>query len=235
MPDQTVNRQNAQRRPLDVNSADAQRLERLWSGSFGRAYTRRNDTRHTDVGAFHHALCTRLAIRSVLEVGCNVGLNLMRVAEDETIAATGVDVNEDALATARRRMPRCTFVRASAYTLPLAAESFDLVFTCGVLIHIPVEDLPAALAEIHRTSRRYIWAGEYYSPTRVEVPYRRQRRALFKDDFGRRYQEQFPGLTLIETGFLDRVETGFDNLTWWLFEKRQAYAEQESPPAAPAH
>jgi len=67
------------------------------------------------------------------------------------------------------------------------------------------------------------------------VPYHGQRCALFRDDFGRRYREQFPGLVLVETGFLDRSETGFDNLSWWLFEKSRPGLERRDPEALPRH
>jgi len=78
--------------------------------------------------------------------------------------------------------------------------------------------LPLVMSEVVRVTRRYVLAGEYYAPETVEVPYRGLQGALFKRDYGKLYAELFPGLALVDNGFLDS-EAGFDDVTWWLFEK----------------
>jgi pseudaminic acid biosynthesis-associated methylase len=200
-------------------SAEASELERMWSDAFGVAYTARNAAADAHAGERHHALGTRLAARDVLEVGCNLGLNLTRMAEDPRFEVTGVDVCREALRQARKRLPTARFVRATAYRLPFAPGTFDWVFTCGVLIHLAPVDLGLALAELARVSRRYVWIGEYYSPAPEVVPYRGKSRALFKCDFGAAFRQSVPDACLRDTGFWSKAETGFDDLTWWLFEK----------------
>jgi len=199
--------------------AEAKRLEVLWTGDFGREYTRRNSQVTPSTGTFHHALGRQLEARRILEVGCNIGLNLTRLAADGHFAVTGIDLNGYALQEARRRLPHANLLRATAYRLPFADESFDLVFTCGVLIHIPPESLDDAIREIHRVSRRWIWCGEYFSEHLTEVPYRGEKGALYKCDFGASYLDLLPDLELVRRGTLAKESTGFDNLETWLFKK----------------
>ena len=109
--------------------------------------------------------------------------------------------------------------RATAYALPFADGAFDLVFTCGVLIHLTPDDLPRALAEIGRVSGRHVWIGEYHSECPVEIPYRGETGALFKRDFGAEFERCAANFRIAESGFLGKKETGYDDLTFWLLEK----------------
>jgi pseudaminic acid biosynthesis-associated methylase len=191
-----------------------------WRGEFGREYTDRNigdvDVRRS---AFANLL-EGLQIESVLEVGCNRGHNLVALTEllGEQVNVVGIEPNEYALRVARRSDDRIGVLRGDAVALPFATDAFDLVFTSGVLIHIPPTDLSRAMAEIHRVSRRFILCIEYFAEKDTELVYRGQTGLLWKRDFGGRYEELFPSLTLERTGFLDR-EAGFDSCNWWLFRK----------------
>jgi hypothetical protein len=104
--------------------------------------------------------------------------------------------------------------------LPFEDRNFELVFTTGVLIHLPEDALPGAMAEIVRCSSRYVLCGEYYADEPVQVPYRGHTGALFKRDYGRLYCESFDQLRLLDSGFLPRDSGGWDDVTWWLFERR---------------
>jgi hypothetical protein len=108
---------------------------------------------------------------------------------------------------------------ASARELPFADDSFDLVFTTGVLIHQSPDELPRVMDEIVRCSRRYVLCGEYRADELEEVPYRGQRGALYKQDYGALYQERFPQLQLLEEGFLPKSEGVWDDVTYWIFEQ----------------
>jgi trans-aconitate methyltransferase len=78
----------------------------------------------------------------VLEVGCGVGAQTVTLARRSPDALfTSVDISEESLAEARRRVDeaRLTNVelrRADLFALPFAAESFDHVFVCFVLEHL---------------------------------------------------------------------------------------------------
>ncbi len=199
---------------------NAGRLEALWAGEFGDAYTARNAA-DEDRRPFWEARLAALGFASALEVGCNVGGNLRWLAEllgPEHVA--GVDVNETALVTLREALPGVDARRAAARSLPFADQSFDLVFTTGVLIHQPPDALGPVMDEIVRCAQRFVLCGEYRADSLEEVPYHGQEAALFRNDYGRLYQERFPELRLVEEGFLPRDEGTWDDLTYWVFARR---------------
>ena len=88
----------------------------------------------------------------------------------------------------------------------------------ALYIHVSLKDLPSALSEIHRVSRRYIVAMEYFAEEETVIPYRGSEDLLWKRNFLKHYQTQFPDLKLVATGFLG-IEEGWDRQTWWLLEK----------------
>ena len=198
-------------------ASEAVRLEAVWAGEFGDAYTERNRGAGAARERFWRALLEECPARRVLEVGSNLGANLTWIASDERLAL-GIDVNLTALGKLREAAPAARGVAAAGRTLPFRDGAFDLVFTIGVLIHQPPETLPTVMAEIVRCSRRFVLCGEYYAPAPVEVPYRGQSGALLKRDFGGFYRERHPELTLRRQAFLSRAD-GWDDVTVWVFEK----------------
>ena len=181
------------------DSESAERLEDLWSGEFGDEYVDRNIGAPEGREEFWIKQLETLGARSVLEVGCNVGGNLIPIASvvgGENVA--GIDVNEKALEEICERVPGIDARRAVARDLPFEDGAFDLTFTMGVLIHQPPDELDAVMREIVRCSGRYVLCGEYYAEELTEVPYRGHEGALFKLDFGGRYRELFPDLKLLE-------------------------------------
>ena len=98
------------------------------------------------------------------------------------------------------------------FQLPFGDGEFDLVFTCGVLMHVAQGDLPRAAQELSRVSSKYVLIIEYYSPEEVAIPYHGHSDLLFKRD----YQSFLPNL--VQKGFLSRAE-GFDECTTFLFQK----------------
>jgi pseudaminic acid biosynthesis-associated methylase len=204
---------------LKSDVAEATRLEDLWSGTFGDEYLARNANAGEGRGPFWTDLLARIPVRTVLEVGCNVGANLRWLAPllgPEHLY--GVDINLAALDEIRRRLPGINTIVSPARELPFRDPLFDLVFTAGVLIHQPTATLPRVMGEIVRTAGRYVLAVEYFAAEAEEVPYRGQEGALFRRDYGRLYAEGFPELRLVDEGRLGR-DAGWDDVTWWLFER----------------
>jgi len=71
-------------------------------------------------------------------------------------------------------------------------------------------------------SSRYILIGEYFNRTPVSIEYNGQEDRLFKRDFGKLFWESFD-VELIDYGFAwGKIydSAGFDDITWWLFEKK---------------
>jgi pseudaminic acid biosynthesis-associated methylase len=205
---------------MTPNADDAARLEALWAGGFGDDYVVRNRAAGEGRRPFWEARVAALGFGSALEVGCNVGANLVWLAEllgAESVA--GVDVNERALEILRERVPGIDVRRARARALPFGDGAFDLTFTTGVLIHQPPDELPQVMDEVVRCSRRYVLCGEYRAEDLEEVPYRGEEGALFRHDYGRLYQERHPSLRLVEEGFLARADGVWDDITYWVFEK----------------
>jgi SAM-dependent methyltransferase len=90
----------------------------------------------------------------VLEIGCGLGTDGAKFAEAGA-DYTGVDLTEAAVGLARRRFELFDlpgrFQTADAENLDFAAESFDLVYSHGVLHHTP--ETGKAIKEIHRVLR----------------------------------------------------------------------------------
>jgi pseudaminic acid biosynthesis-associated methylase len=202
------------------DGGETSRLEALWAGEFGDAYSARNARAAEGRRPFWAERHERLGFTSALEVGCNAGANLEHLAEllgPQHVA--GVDINAEALARVHERLPGVDVRLAPARALPYPDGAFDLVFTTGVLIHQPPAELPRVMDEIVRCSRRYVLCGEYRADDLEEVPYRGQQGALFRHDYGRLYRERFAELELVEEGFLAREGGVWDDLTFWVFER----------------
>jgi len=188
--------------------------EDLWGGRFGNEYTERNARAGALRGPFWARLVEKYDLRSVLEIGCNRGANLKWIAERiPRRNVYGVDVNDQALAHLHQELPGVQALWAKADHLPFHSGLVGLAFTCGVLIHQPLEKLGEVIGEMKRVSHRYLLAMEYHAPKRVELEYRGHAGALWKDDYA-----SYFGLAIIEEGALGK-ESGFDDLSYWLMEK----------------
>jgi spore coat polysaccharide biosynthesis protein SpsF len=196
-------------------------LDELWSGPFGDDYARRNADAGDGRDRFWNGLLDRHPIASALEVGCNVGGNLRWLAARlgvENVA--GLDLNRSALDELERRVPGVNAAQGPAQSIPFGDASFDLAFTAGVLIHVGPADLAAVTSEIVRCSRRFVLCAEYFADEETEVPYRGERGALFKRDYAAHYRGHHPELELVEQTFLSRDDGNWDDVTVWLFERR---------------
>jgi pseudaminic acid biosynthesis-associated methylase len=201
---------------------EAARLEALWGDEFGDRYIERNRAAAVGREPFWRWLHEHHPFESVLEVGCNVGGNLHWLTQlIDPLAVYGVDINAQALREVRAALPDVNVVRSPARSLPFRDAQFELTFTTTVLIHQPVDTLPIVMNEVVRCSRRYVLCGEYHADELVEVPYRGQTGALFKRDWGALYQSLFPELRLLDRRFEPLAEdgSGWDDVTFWLFEK----------------
>lgn len=182
-----------------------------WSGEFGREYTDRNYMTLEEM----QRLCSDNYGRSrtqinqdiigdldknmrILEVGCNIGNQLLCLKEMGFNNLYGIELQEYAVERLRRRTTQLHVIQGSAFDIPFKEGFFDLVFTSGVLIHIAPEDLSKAMGEIHRCSRRYIWGTEYWAEKMTEVNYRGNAELLWKTDYAKMYQSKFKGLKVIK-------------------------------------
>jgi len=185
----------------------------VWEGNFGDEYTKRNIDASGRKGMWRRILNV-IQPSSILEVGANIGANLNAIDELINAELIGLEPNE----TARSQI-LFDSIDGTAQNIQLESGAVEMVFTCGVLIHIPPVDLGVACDEIYRVSSKYIVCIEYFSDTPEKILYRECDNLLFKRDFGSYWLDRFPSLKAIDYGFFWKRTTGLDNLTYWIFEK----------------
>ena len=193
-----------------------------WTSTFGREYTDRNTLSLDEMDAafgdqfgirkseIYRQLVgpDRLPTGRILEVGCNIGLQLRLLERaNPGLEFHGLEPQGYAIERAQALSPNMRFHAGTAFALPFPDRHFDLVMTHGVLIHIHPKDLPKALAEIVRVSRRYVLAHEYYAPETVEIAYHGKTGLLWKTDFAARYREVAPSLRDVEVRYYPYSES----------------------------
>ncbi|HVN65243.1 MAG TPA: methyltransferase domain-containing protein [Methanomicrobiales archaeon] len=133
-------------------------MKRRQDRSYVHGYSRREagrllDQARTLAGLLHHD--TGYPPGSlVLEAGCGIGAQTVTLAEKSPGAEiTSIDVSDASLREAEARVraagfTNVTFRQADIYSLPFADGSFDHVFLCFVLEHLPDPD--RALSCLHQ-------------------------------------------------------------------------------------
>jgi pseudaminic acid biosynthesis-associated methylase len=166
-------------------------------------------------------------IRNFLECGCNIGRNLTQLSKALPEARPSViEISQPAFDFVCCQHDFGHAFNGAILDANLPEQGFDLVFTMGVLIHVHPDRLLANMSRMHAFSSRYVLIGEYFNRTPQMIEYRGEKDRLFKRDFGKLFIENFD-VRLVDYGFLwghlyDAA--GFDDITWWLFEKRQPTA-----------
>lgn len=185
--------------------------DEAWSGEFGKEYTDRNlmsldeldqlyvdnyGVRRTEI---NEKFLTGLDTDRILEVGCNVGNQLILLKKMGYTNLWGIELQSHAVEIARNRTRGINIVKGSAFDIPYKNGFFDLVFTSGVLMHISPEEINGALDEIYRCTNRYIWGFEYYSSSGYQaVNYRGDSNLLWKTDFAKLFLDRFPDTELVK-------------------------------------
>jgi pseudaminic acid biosynthesis-associated methylase len=205
--------------------------ETFWAGAFGDEYTVRNQGAQwlaSNLAFFGRILARTEPVRSLIEYGANLGLNLQAIRQLLPRAElAAVEINQRAAQELGKIPGLHVFHQPILEFVP--ARTYDFVLVKGVLIHLDPATLPAVYALLERTSARYICLAEYYNPTPVTLPYRGHANKLFKRDFAGELLEQCPGLKLLDYGFVYHRDPNFpqDDLTWFLLEKPAAKTEGE--------
>jgi hypothetical protein len=161
----------------------------------------------------------------ILEVGAGQGQNIVslekivKVAEIKT-KLEACEPYEPARAILRKNLSITNIHEFGDMlpVLPLPSYSKELVFTSGVLIHVPSNELIPSMRELYRVSSRYILCMEYFSPVERRISYHGEEDALWLRDYGSVYLDNFK-LKLLGFGFCWKRVTLMDNVTWFLFEK----------------
>ena len=198
--------------------------EAFWAGAFGDEYAERNAGEAliaSNLYLFSKMMARSAKITSTLELGANIGLNLRalkRLFPQAQLAA--VEINQNA-AKKLKEWGKAEVYQESIFDF-MPSRQWDFVFTSGVMIHINPEMLPFLYDLMYRASSRYIGVIEYYNPTPVGIFYRGHENKLFKRDFAGEILDRFPGLSLVDYGFIYHRDPNFpqDDPNWFLLEKR---------------
>ena len=184
---------------------------KTWADSFGQEYTDRNAMSLEEMEVLYksqYGLTRSELNRSflegidrsirILEVGSNVGNQLLCLQQLGFHNLYGIELQSYAVELAKSRTKRINIIEGSAFDIPYKDGFFDLVFTSGVLIQISPADIVEALQEIHRCSNHYIWGLEYYASDYTEIKYRNNEGLLWKTDFAKLYLDTFTDLVLVK-------------------------------------
>lgn len=206
------------------------KTEEFWKGEFGIEYAKRNTGLVARNAVFFaKALLPVMGIRqpqSVLELGCGTGQNLeaLQLLLGTQTELEGIEINEQAAKACKVGTIHNRSIRDFAGYLAEPESDlleWDMVFTKGVLIHQPPEELPGIYDLMYRASHRYIFIAEYYNPIPMEVRYRGHHGVMWKRDFAGELMDQHPDVKLVDTGFAyHRAPQPQDDLTWFLLEKQ---------------
>lgn len=200
--------------------------EQFWAKTYAEDYIKKNSEFNHKLGAGAWAKMLSAVVGEIgeyLECGCNVGRNLEQI---KRVCPEGkpsiIEISKPAFEYVKQNYPLDQAFNGAILDSKFEPSSFDLVFTMGVLIHINPDQLLEHMNKMYSYSRKYILIGEYFNRTPVSIEYQGERDKLFKRDFGKLFLENFD-VKLLDYGFLwGHVydEAGFDDITWWLFEKR---------------
>jgi len=197
--------------------------EKFWAGGFGDEYTDRNEGANwiaTNVSLFSRVLSSMHKPDSILELGCNQGLNLRALKTLLPDAKLeGVEINDKAADLLKEKYD--INVHKQSLFDYVADTQKDFVFIKGVLIHLNPDMLPEAYRVMYESSSRYVMLAEYYNPSPVAIPYRGHDDRLFKRDFAGEMMDKYPDLKLVDYGFVYHRDNNFpqDDITWFLMEK----------------
>ncbi|MCX5666806.1 MAG: methyltransferase domain-containing protein [Candidatus Omnitrophica bacterium] len=182
-----------------------------WEGRFGKKYTNRNayslkrldDLYRKNCGIarseFNRLFLGRLSRDiKILEIGSNVGNQLLLLQKMGFKNLCGIEINRYAIEFSKKRTSGIDIIRGSAFDIPFKNGYFDLVFTSGVLIHIHPGHINDVLREIHRCAKRYIWGYEFYADKYSEKVYRGHRSLFWRANFAKLYLSLFDDLVLVK-------------------------------------
>lgn len=196
--------------------------EKYWTGKDGDEYIDRNESDQlffSKVAMWSNMLGCTNNVTSIMEFGCNIGLNLKALNKlHPNIKLCGIEIN----AAAAKRASELGIAEITCGTIleELGGHSVDLAFTAGVLIHINPDRLDSVYSNLVKLSRRYVLVAEYYNPSPTSVVYRGHKDRLFKRDFAGDLIQNY-GLKLVDYGFVYKRDNWApqDDITWFLLEK----------------
>ena len=194
----------------------------FWASEFGNDYINRNNS--DELLASNLAFFSKIMNvvnenpEDFLEFGANIGMNLKALKLlFPTSIYSGVEINAEACNQLRQT---ADFTYESSIEDFIPIETYEVVFSKGVLIHIGPENLPIVYQKMYESSNKWILIAEYYNPTPVGIDYRGHKNKLFKRDFAGEMLDFYPDLRLVDCGFsYHRGTFPQDDISWFLLRK----------------
>lgn len=149
-----------------MNEAEKDAVRAYWDAeACGEVYARENDVFDLDAESRRRyelepyirdfARFKEAAGKDALEIGVGMGTDHLELAKSGPRTLTGVDLTPRAIELTTERFAKKGIKSdlrvADAENLPFADNSFDFVYSWGVLHHTP--DTPKAIREVHRVLR----------------------------------------------------------------------------------
>ena len=197
--------------------------EKFWAGEFGDEYTDRNQTESlfaSNLALFSEILKRTKSVKSVVEFGANVGVNLLAIKQVlPNVNCSAVEINQHAVKKLKQ-IKDVTVYDNSILDFE-TEQKYDFVLSKGVLIHINPKELIKVYDSMYKASKKYICIIEYYNPIPVGISYRGHSDKLFKRDFAGEFLDRFKDVILVDYGFVYHRDNYFpqDDVNWFLLEK----------------
>ena len=199
---------------------------KFWKEQYTDEYIVRNSEFDLKLGLEAWNIITKKIdqpIENILECGSNIGRNinfLNHVYPDAEKSIIEVAEKPFQIVTSRYKLKH-TF-NGPLVNSDFPKNSFDLVFTNSVLIHIHPDEVLDNMKKMYDYSKNYILISEYFNRTPTMIEYRGELNKLFKSDFGKTFITNF-NVELVDYGFLwghIYDNAGFDDITYWVFKKK---------------
>lgn len=202
----------------------------LWRGPFGDDYQLRNLLNDDEVNArvpfwtgvlqLCYMNCNGVMPSSIFEVGAGQGPNMVALEKvslqiQKPIKLFATEANDKAKDALQQNVKSIEILNDIPTT-----PSIDLSFTYGVLIHTHPAHIRGLTDKIYKSSKRWIMCAEYFAPDTRPITYRGEKEALWLDDYGAKWMDNYP-LRLLGYGFCWKRTTKLDNITFWVFEKME--------------
>ncbi|PHO09693.1 methyltransferase type 11 [Malaciobacter canalis] len=182
-----------------------------WEDEFGKEYLQRNiyTPKHLDEFYKNRYTLSRTDLNNrflkninkdakILEVGTNIGNQLLHLQNMGFENLYGIEIQERAINFAKKRADNLNIIKGDALDIPFKDAYFDLVFTSGVLIHISPDNINFAIDEIYRVTNSYIWGFEYYAEEYTDLMYQGNKDLMWKADFMKLYKERKKDLVKLD-------------------------------------
>lgn len=105
---------------------------------------------------------------SVLEMGCGAGRNLECIQKGiPSCTINGFDINPVAINVANEQTEEPKNIKvASIYeTSHILTDSIDIVYTAGVLMHLPEDKVDGVISEMNRIAKKVVFHFELHGPS----------------------------------------------------------------------